>query len=128
AGGQGLRAAAPGLSAIVRPRGRPEDAREATPGRLPVPPSHRIRRFAAADADRQGRPRLASAPRGFAAGRDMLIQYEQPRPQVALIRLNRPEKMNAFSIPLEHELLSGIRREWEDEGELVVIIASARSA
>jgi len=58
----------------------------------------------------------------------MLIQYEQPRPQVALIRLNRPEKMNAFSIPLERDLLSGIRRACEDEDVRVVIFAGAGRA
>ena len=34
----------------------------------------------------------------------MLVQYEQPKPQVALIRLNRPDKMNAFSTELESDL------------------------
>src|SRR5207249_10213965 len=58
----------------------------------------------------------------------LLIQYEQPRPQVALIRLNRPEKMNAFSIPLERDLLSGIRRACEDEDVRVVIFAGAGRA
>jgi len=58
----------------------------------------------------------------------MLIQYEQPRPQVALIRLNRPEKMNAFSIPLERDLLSGIRRACDDEEVRVVIFAGAGRA
>ena len=58
----------------------------------------------------------------------MLIQYEQPRPQVALIRLNRPEKMNAFSIQLERDLLSGIRRACEDEDVRVVIFAGAGRA
>ncbi len=58
----------------------------------------------------------------------MLIQYEHPRPQVALIRLNRPEKMNAFSIPLERDLLSGIRRACEDEDVRVVIFAGAGRA
>jgi len=58
----------------------------------------------------------------------MLIQYEQPRPQVALIRLNRPEKMNAFSIPLERDLLSGIRRACDDEDVRVVIFAGAGRA
>jgi enoyl-CoA hydratase/carnithine racemase len=58
----------------------------------------------------------------------MLIQYEQPRPQVALIRLNRPDKMNAFSIPLERDLLSGIRRACDDEEVRVVVFAGAGRA
>lgn len=58
----------------------------------------------------------------------MLIQYEQPNRQVALIRLNRPDKMNAFSVPLERDLLAGIRRACDDEDVRVVIIAGAGRA
>ena len=58
----------------------------------------------------------------------MLIQYEQPKPQVALIRLNRPDKMNAFSIPLERDLLAGLRRACDDEEVRVVVFAGAGRA
>ena len=58
----------------------------------------------------------------------MLIQYEQPKPHVALIRLNRPDKMNAFSIPLERDLLAGLRRACDDEEVRVVVFAGAGRA
>lgn len=58
----------------------------------------------------------------------MLIQYEQPKPQVALIRLNRPDKMNAFSIPLERDLLAGIRRACDDEDVRVIVLAGGGRA
>ncbi|HET7465898.1 MAG TPA: enoyl-CoA hydratase/isomerase family protein [Candidatus Dormibacteraeota bacterium] len=58
----------------------------------------------------------------------MLIQYEQPKPQVALIRLNRPDKMNAFSIPLERELLAALHRACADEDVRVVVFAGAGSS
>jgi len=55
----------------------------------------------------------------------MLIEYEQPKPQVALIRLNRPDKMNAFSVALEHELLAALQRACADEEVRVVVFAGA---
>ena len=55
----------------------------------------------------------------------MLIEYEQPRPQVTLIRLNRPDKMNAFSVALEHELLAALQRACSDEDVRVVVFAGA---
>ena len=58
----------------------------------------------------------------------MLIQYEQPQPQVALIRLNRPDKMNAFSIPLERDLLGALQRACADEEVRVVVFAGAGQA
>lgn len=58
----------------------------------------------------------------------MLIEYEQPRPQVALIRLNRPDKMNAFSVELEHDLLSALQRACADEDVRVVVFAGAGRA
>ena len=45
----------------------------------------------------------------------MLVQYEQPNQHVALIRLNRPEKMNAFSTGLERDLLTALQRACGDE-------------
>jgi enoyl-CoA hydratase/carnithine racemase len=55
----------------------------------------------------------------------MLIQYEQPNPHVALIRLHRPDKMNAFSVALERELLAGVRRACDDEETRVVVFSGA---
>jgi enoyl-CoA hydratase/carnithine racemase len=55
----------------------------------------------------------------------MEIEYEEPRDHVALIRLNRPEKMNAFSVSLEQELLENVRRACDDEEIRVVILCGA---
>jgi enoyl-CoA hydratase/carnithine racemase len=55
----------------------------------------------------------------------MEIDYEEPKEHVALIRLNRPEKMNAFSVSLEQELLRGIQRACDDEDVRVVILAGS---
>src|ERR1041384_6405485 len=60
--------------------------------------------------------------------RNMLVQYEQPNPHVALIRLHRPEKMNAFSIALERELLAALQRACGDEEVRVVIFAGSGKA
>lgn len=58
----------------------------------------------------------------------MEIEYEQPRDRVAVIRLNRPEKMNAFSVSLENELLENVRRACDDEEIRVVILCGAGSS
>ena len=58
----------------------------------------------------------------------MLIEYEQPKPQVALIRLNRPDKMNAFSLALERDLLAALQRACADEAVRVVVFAGAGRA
>src|SRR2546427_6851916 len=53
--------------------------------------------------------------------RNMLVQYEQPNQHVALIRLNRPEKMNAFSTGVERDLLTALQRACGDEAGRVVV-------
>lgn len=53
----------------------------------------------------------------------MQVQYEQPNPHVALLRLDRPEKMNAFSASLERDLLECLQRACDDEDIRVVILA-----
>src|SRR2546423_15002192 len=58
----------------------------------------------------------------------MLVQYEQPKPQVALIRLDRPDKMNAFSTALESDLLEALQRACADEEVRVVVFAGAGRA
>jgi enoyl-CoA hydratase/carnithine racemase len=55
----------------------------------------------------------------------MLIQYEQPQPRIALLRLNRPDKMNAFSVALERDLLAALRRACDDEEVRAVVFAGA---
>jgi 2-(1,2-epoxy-1,2-dihydrophenyl)acetyl-CoA isomerase len=55
----------------------------------------------------------------------MEIQYEQPKEHVALVRLNRPEKMNAFSVSLERDLLQGLQRACDDEDIRVVVLAGS---
>lgn len=55
----------------------------------------------------------------------MEIQYEQPKEHVALIRLNRPEKLNAFSVSLEQELLEALQRACDDEDIRVVVLAGS---
>ena len=58
----------------------------------------------------------------------MLVQYEQPKPQVAVIRLNRPDKMNAFSTALERDLLTALQRACADEEIRVVVFAGTGRA
>src|SRR5881397_1080670 len=60
--------------------------------------------------------------------RNMLVQYEQPNQHVALIRLNRPEKMNAFSTGLERDLLTALQRACGDEEVRVVVFAGGGKA
>jgi enoyl-CoA hydratase/carnithine racemase len=55
----------------------------------------------------------------------MLIQYEQPSPHVALVRLNRPGKLNAFSVALERDLLAALHRACDEEDIRVVVFAGA---
>lgn len=58
----------------------------------------------------------------------MEVQYEEPREHVALVRLDRPEKMNAFSVALERDLLTALRRACDDEAVRVVVLAGAGRA
>jgi enoyl-CoA hydratase/carnithine racemase len=53
------------------------------------------------------------------------IEYEQPKDGVVVVRLNRPEKMNALSGSLERSLLAALERACEDESVRVVILAGA---
>ena len=45
--------------------------------------------------------------------------------QIALITLNRPEKLNALSFPLRHELIGACREAQEDDEVRAVIITGA---
>jgi enoyl-CoA hydratase len=58
----------------------------------------------------------------------MEIQYEQPKEHVALVRLNRPDKLNALSVSLEQELFRGLQRACDDEDVRVVILAGSGSS
>jgi enoyl-CoA hydratase/carnithine racemase len=58
----------------------------------------------------------------------MLIQHEQPDPRIVLLRMNRPDKMNAFSVRLERDLLASLRRACDDENVRVIIFAGAGKA
>jgi 2-(1,2-epoxy-1,2-dihydrophenyl)acetyl-CoA isomerase len=53
------------------------------------------------------------------------IEYEQPRDGVVVIRLNRPEKMNALSGSLEHAFLTALEQACDDESVRVVILVGA---
>lgn len=53
----------------------------------------------------------------------MEVEYEKPKEHVALIRLNRPNKMNAFSTSLERALLSALQKACADEDVRVVVFA-----
>src|SRR4030081_2370297 len=55
----------------------------------------------------------------------MEVEYERPKEHVALIRLNRPDKMNAFSTSLERELLSALQVACADEDVRVVVFAGS---
>ena len=54
-----------------------------------------------------------------------LVQYEEPSPGLALVRMNRPDKLNAFSVELEAALLAAIERACADEAVRVVVISGA---
>jgi 2-(1,2-epoxy-1,2-dihydrophenyl)acetyl-CoA isomerase len=53
----------------------------------------------------------------------MEVLYETKGPHIARIRLNRPEKLNAFSPSLEREFLEAIQRGCADEAVRVVIFS-----
>ena len=55
----------------------------------------------------------------------MEAEYERPKEHVALIRLNRPDKMNAFSTSLERALLSALQKACGDEDVRVIVFAGA---
>jgi len=54
-----------------------------------------------------------------------LVQYEAAAPGVAIVRLNRPDKLNAFSLPLERELLAALERACADEEVRAVVLAGS---
>jgi 2-(1,2-epoxy-1,2-dihydrophenyl)acetyl-CoA isomerase len=54
-----------------------------------------------------------------------LVAYESAAPGIVVVRLNRPEKLNAFSLPLEHALLEALERACADEAVRVVVLAGA---
>lgn len=51
------------------------------------------------------------------------VLYETPNPAVAHIRLNRPERLNAFSPPVERELLETVQRAASDPRIRVMIFS-----
>ena len=55
----------------------------------------------------------------------MQVDYEPLEAGVIGIKLNRPEKLNAFSPALENEFLDAIRRACADESVRVVIFSGA---
>jgi 2-(1,2-epoxy-1,2-dihydrophenyl)acetyl-CoA isomerase len=55
----------------------------------------------------------------------MEVLYEPSGDQIAQIRLNRPEKLNAFSVELETALLSALERACADESVRVVVLSGA---
>lgn len=55
----------------------------------------------------------------------MNVLYEPDSPEIVRIRLNRPEKMNAFSVELERDFLAAIFRACADEDVRVVIFSGA---
>jgi enoyl-CoA hydratase/carnithine racemase len=55
----------------------------------------------------------------------MEVLYEPNGDQIVHIRLNRPQKLNAFSPALEGEFLAAIRRACDDEQVRVVIFSGA---
>lgn len=58
----------------------------------------------------------------------MDVEYEQLQAGVVGIRLNRPEKLNAFSVTLEGDLLACLRRACDDEDVRVVILSGNGSS
>ncbi len=53
------------------------------------------------------------------------VQYENPAEGVVVIRLNRPAKLNAFSLELERDLLQALEQACADESVRVVVLAGA---
>jgi 2-(1,2-epoxy-1,2-dihydrophenyl)acetyl-CoA isomerase len=53
------------------------------------------------------------------------VQYEQQQDGIVSIRLNRPQKMNAFSVSLERDFVEAIRRACADDAVRVVIFSGA---
>src|SRR2546423_6492148 len=68
------------------------------------------------------RPSARRASRGAEVG---LVAYEGAAPGIVVVRLNRPEKLNAFSLPLEQALLEAVERACADEAVRVVVLAGA---
>lgn len=56
-----------------------------------------------------------------------LLDY-QTSDRIATVTLNRPEKLNALSVPLQHELVSALREAEADAGVRVVVIRGAGRA
>lgn len=51
---------------------------------------------------------------------DILI--ERPSPQLGLVRINRPEKRNALSVPLRRELVTALQSLDEDDGVRAIVL------
>src|SRR5438270_13189826 len=68
------------------------------------------------------RPSARHASRGAEVG---LVAYEGAAPGIVVVRLNRPEKLNAFSLPLEQALLEAGEGACADEAVRVVVLAGA---
>ena len=58
----------------------------------------------------------------------MTVQYETPRDAVALITLNRPEKLNAFNAEMRQDLMDAARRASTEENIRVVVVTGAGRA
>lgn len=54
-----------------------------------------------------------------------LVTYESVAAGIAVVRLNRPDKLNAFSVELERGLLEAMERACNDEDVRVVVLAGA---
>ena len=53
------------------------------------------------------------------------VQYETAAEGAVVIRLNRPDKLNAFSLELERDLLQALEQACADESVRVVVLAGA---
>lgn len=53
------------------------------------------------------------------------IRIERPAPQVALVRIDRPEKRNALSVALRRELIAALQELDADTGVRAIVLAGA---
>lgn len=57
---------------------------------------------------------------------DQVLYHTDPDQKISTITLNRPDKLNAISMPMLEELIKSLERASEDESRVVILRASGR--